>query len=899
MATITSNATGDWSTGGTWVGGVSPSDGDIAVIAANHIVTITTGNPVTIGTSGATGTAAVTVNSGTGGLVLNATLTLKGDLVLQKGANLTQNSGGNIEFRAPTGSRYRIYANTTGSGTGTWTVNGASGSKVDLTSNSVDGGSNGYVLIDEVSQTSCAWDHFNWQYIGDSGQDAINYTDWSTQSFRWTNGLILNCGRTNWGLNQAGSTLSLNNLDWREPLNNTFCRVLGNAALTTGTRQITECTASKVSTTIEMERWLRDLTMTNCVWRSVTFSDLNRRTIRVSNAFNLMERSGTGESFGQDNDCWITESGFISNFDNPHHISESTGTGAGVTNIYNYNIFDNFGVFTSDYGDNVIPRGVVDVKYNISINTGGVLVTIISSAPTVTIEHNTCYGSRGINVGEGADGSATIGNFRSNLFVSQNAGITQDANFVTKGSGFVMNYNGYYDMTTSSNVDYGGNNTYLGVATSTWKTGATYHDADFGANDVYGNPNFAAPTRTSATWDTANGGAGTFANIIAECLKLNGYAADGSAATFDTDYTIANYKTYIRAGFAPQNVLFDGTAHDGGSIGAVAYVAGGPTYTQSVSGGLTFTGTNVKTTLKTQAGALAFTGGMVRTPAKVLSGALTFSGATVKSAAKLLLGTLTFAGALSSLKSFVQAVGGSLSFSSGTVVKATSKTVAGALTFAGAAVKQTDKVLAGALSFAGSTIKATSKALAGVLTFVGALGAVLQSAYTYAQSVGGTLSFSSGILVKRASKIISGSLTATGETLKRTSKIMTGALSFSGSFSALKTIVRSVGGALSFSSGTVSKIPGKVLSGSISFSGAMLKVTSKVLLGSMTFSGVALKQTYKIIGGTLSFVGAVFIQAGRVAANLSRMVVAQTRIRVILADERMRKMIAWARVRFL
>lgn len=322
-----------------------------------------------------------------------------------------------------------------------------------------------------------------------------------------------------------------------------------------------------------MERWLRDLTLDGCVWRSTTFSDLNRRTIRVSNAFNLMERSNTGEGFSQDNDSWITDCAFISNFDNPHHIGEGTGTGAGVKNIYNYNTFDNFGVFTSDYGDNVIPRGVVDVKYNISINLGGVLTTILSAAPVATIEHNTCYGSRGINVGEGADASTTIGNFRSNLFVSQNAGIVQDANFVTKGAGFVMDYNGYYDMTTAGNVDYAGNNTYLGVATSTWKTGATYHDANFGANDVYGNATFVDSSRTSATWDTSHGGAGTIANIISETIKLNGYAADGSAATFNTGYTIANYLAYIRGGFAPTNALYHNTAHDGTDIGAVSYIA--------------------------------------------------------------------------------------------------------------------------------------------------------------------------------------------------------------------------------------------------------------------------------------------------------------------------------------
>src|SRR3990167_9248017 len=40
MATIASTATGNWSAGGTWAGGVAPVAGDVAQIALGHVITV-------------------------------------------------------------------------------------------------------------------------------------------------------------------------------------------------------------------------------------------------------------------------------------------------------------------------------------------------------------------------------------------------------------------------------------------------------------------------------------------------------------------------------------------------------------------------------------------------------------------------------------------------------------------------------------------------------------------------------------------------------------------------------------------------------------------------------------------------------------------------------------------
>src|SRR2546422_7296798 len=62
-ATITSNQTGNWSTGTTWIGGVPPVAGDNAVIAAGHTVTLTANTAITGLTVNGTGILATGANT--------------------------------------------------------------------------------------------------------------------------------------------------------------------------------------------------------------------------------------------------------------------------------------------------------------------------------------------------------------------------------------------------------------------------------------------------------------------------------------------------------------------------------------------------------------------------------------------------------------------------------------------------------------------------------------------------------------------------------------------------------------------------------------------------------------------------------------------------------------------
>jgi len=89
MATITSNATGFYDVGGTWVGGIVPVEGDKVIIASGHVVTIRDTR-----IAGDDTTTAFTI---TGTLffsrIANSSLTVKGDLIMSAATTATLDMG--------------------------------------------------------------------------------------------------------------------------------------------------------------------------------------------------------------------------------------------------------------------------------------------------------------------------------------------------------------------------------------------------------------------------------------------------------------------------------------------------------------------------------------------------------------------------------------------------------------------------------------------------------------------------------------------------------------------------------------------------------------------------------------------------------------------------------------
>ncbi len=101
MAVITSQATGIFADGSTWVGGVAPTTGDTVVIANGHTVTVAADTPVLGSNASAVGHG-VTVQSG-GILLVGATLNANGydttsnrAVQVDAGGTMQRGTGGNI-----------------------------------------------------------------------------------------------------------------------------------------------------------------------------------------------------------------------------------------------------------------------------------------------------------------------------------------------------------------------------------------------------------------------------------------------------------------------------------------------------------------------------------------------------------------------------------------------------------------------------------------------------------------------------------------------------------------------------------------------------------------------------------------------------------------------------------
>lgn len=586
MAAITSNASGNWSAGGTWVGGVAPGNGDTATIASGHAVTVDTST--TVGSSPASGgTAAIQVN-GTGSLTIatGVTLTARGDVKLNNAA-MTMNAGSVFRFDAsqassPSTTKYRLHIGTNHNQTSArLNVNGTSGNRCTISSVKTSSAGNGFISgsdgVDDWLQggliTGSYCDLTN---IGDASNPSLYFGLTSTASFSIDNFVFDSCGKIQTSFNIAdGTDLSITNCTMKNTLASECMQLNSPNANTSDTRVVKGCIFDKL---VELYP-CRAIAIGGagagewCIFNGGI--DTTNGSGKWASMTNCMLRE-TSAPYGDMTDCYVLADGET---DNPHPIQLAANAGAGLTFhgvVFECPDSEN----TTDAGDLVShsnPASVVTntIEHCLAIPNGdgtspGVLSSMLGGANTrVAINNNTwaltaddptsnepALGSVG-ETHNAASGQVT--SFKNNIAYSP----------TSRNALLFRNINGApnSDVVSAANADY--NLMWNMLAGSEGKGYDQPITGSPGANDLNEDPDFVDITRNISTWDDDLGGAGTVANALAELNLKN-------EAGYDSSYTVPALWTWVRAGFAPQNQNLAAAGDGGVDIGAVPVVAAAP-----------------------------------------------------------------------------------------------------------------------------------------------------------------------------------------------------------------------------------------------------------------------------------------------------------------------------------
>jgi hypothetical protein len=151
MATITSAATGNFSSGATWVGGVAPIDGDAFIIAATHIVTVD--NSTLIPTTGyiASQVNGTLQHAATG----VSTLRMNGRLTINAGGTYWMRGNGIVEFRGTTSASVGLVV--AGAASTSLIVEGADGMPSTTLSANADNGVTSFSVVDATNFAAGDW----------------------------------------------------------------------------------------------------------------------------------------------------------------------------------------------------------------------------------------------------------------------------------------------------------------------------------------------------------------------------------------------------------------------------------------------------------------------------------------------------------------------------------------------------------------------------------------------------------------------------------------------------------------------------------------------------------------------------------------------------------------------
>lgn len=516
MATRTSQQTGNWSAGSTWVGGTPPGNGDVANIADGHTVTVD--QNTTVGTSGTSTVSAITLNN-TGQIVISGgvTLTARGNIYYTSGGSnlttvVTMNAGSVLEFDASAASSpSTTHYNFTGSGNGQYRpfiINGISGSHCAVRSNA-GGGNGGFAAQNgdygflNIKATYC-----DFLRIGDASNPAMLgafYGNSTKTRYDIQNCTFTTCGTISYsGYTDVPGDVTLIHR------NNLHTGSLGafvaefdiKTTKTGGTREISGNVFDKNlgdglhshQDLSVFDNYIVGLVLDiDGAWSYAKFdSNLLIKTDpaaypTVHGTYTNNIECGAADMI---NPHWLTHG---------QYVAAVTITG---------NIFDPAGANSGDAGDCILSVNgsgatTVTVAYNLVLagadgRSAGDLLTMFGGMPNTSfsVGHNTVYlDTNGIiDFETGTEVAGTLSYLKSNIVW----GISANAANVYKIRDFTT---GTTNVASPSNLDY--NNAWNANLATNHGYQGTWSPAPAATHDLNVDPQFVDATRRTATWDSA------------------------------------------------------------------------------------------------------------------------------------------------------------------------------------------------------------------------------------------------------------------------------------------------------------------------------------------------------------------------------------------------------------
>ena len=563
MALFTSVATGDFDADATWdVGSGYPGAADTFAIVATHTVTIpnalaanTTGN---IDGSG-TGTRGVLVIADGGSLQLTA------DMTLTNYNKLQLNGGSELDLNG-----FDVLTNTSASERNYLEFVGTSTNRVIVKSSVVGTGDIRRTTGDAVAGIQ------NIQYVDflDCGTIRVGNNFNANMPFAIKRSVFDGCGETILGgFHHLAQDFEIENIDFRNDVSLTAnIAIIRHTEVSSGagTISITGITVAAGDNALiryETENIDRSVIIND----QVSDSSLIERGSDKVDSFTRMANAATCDTGGIDA---YRRNYIVSENNNPKPNDKSIDVMDSCVLEMTYTVFydddGDLNIFSPTRSQSANNTLVIEAKSGVFQNALGDAKSGAYSGNNNTLVGNyDDYGAL-FRTESGGSITGTMDSYNnivySRTLTAGSRGYNFDAAVPAADQITNMDYNAWF------NID----DKYFGLTSATKTPGVT---TGYGGNDLVDvDPQFFDSTRTFAKWALLVTGTETVAAGVAHLLDgTNGY--DSINRTQDptlivTD-TPADAVAWVRAGYAPTNVLYEASGQGGVDIGAIPYQAAG------------------------------------------------------------------------------------------------------------------------------------------------------------------------------------------------------------------------------------------------------------------------------------------------------------------------------------